>query len=360
MLKNQSSLYYMQTAQEQKNGIADKSTSDEIDLRSLFLFLGKMLERGWEGLISLIIGLKRITIKNRFLLVVIFILAVASGAVYKYYFHPPEHQTTLIFRSRYLNAPLLDKYIEKLNANSIARGRLLGLDSLINSSIIRFEAEPFISEEEIIEFELFKQELLGKLAQTEVEKVIDKLTLENRATYQVHVVMTVEDYEPLVDIQDSLLRYLSENSYVKKRIEIDEKNLQNRKQKIREEMKNLDSLRIVLLSNIKSLTEVNREGSNNVILGENQQPDPIRVYLEDLRLYDEEQLIDRRLYLRDSFELLDGFGTFKSANAITLLRITIYAGFGALIFAYVIILLTEFNQYLVRKEIEKSSGTTLT
>ena len=242
---------------------------------------------------------------------------------------------------------------------SSARSRLLALDSVVNSRIVQFQAEPFISESEIIEFEVFRQELLAKLTETEVEGVIDKLILENRSTYQIHLTMNVEDYGLLGNIQEALLRYLSENSFVKKRLEIDEKNLQARKLRIDEETKKLDSLRSLLLSSIKSLTEVNREGSNNVILGENQQTDPISVYRESLRLHIEEQQVDRLLYLKDNFELIDGFGALNSGNEGSSLFAMIYAGLGALIFAYLIILLSEFNQYLIRKEIERSSSATL-
>lgn len=78
--------------------------------------------------------------------------------------------------------------------------------------------------------------------------------------------------------------------------------------------------------------------------------DPILVFSEGLRLRGMQQSIDRQLFLRTSFELIDGLTTIERVEISTTYRVFLNSILYSLVLSYVVSGLLEFNQYLNRRE----------
>jgi hypothetical protein len=93
-----------------------------------------------------------------------------------------------------------------------------------------------------------------------------------------------------------------------------------------------------------------REGSNNVILSDKYLTDPMSVYYADLNFNKEIQEIDKQLQVKAYFEVVDGLTTFRKPSSYNIATILLYAFFGSVVAAYVLIGLWKFNQYLAALE----------
>jgi hypothetical protein len=327
--------------------------SDEIDLGVLFSKIGDFFKNIGLGFLRFLALLKKIPTENRLLFIVLIVSGVGVGLSYSLFIKKKFYSTTMILNSSYINKRIIDNTIKKLNLlaeEEDTRGLAIELnipDSLAEN-IHSFEAKPFVDESEIIELEILREQLKNVQADKKNEKVIEqvleKIRIENRHSFEI----TVRVYNPTVvkELEKAIVNYLRNNDYLKKRVEITKTNMLARKQKLIKELQKLDSLKSVIYANYQSMAAQSRQGSNNVILSDKAVTNPIEVYNQDLNLYTELQEIDRRLYLQDDFEVVDGFTEFSKPASAGLIRISAYSILIAIGLGYLIVALIRFNKYL--------------
>lgn len=338
----------MTTSQNPKVG------EDEIDLRAVFKAISIFFANAGKSFLLLIIKLRSLTYKRFFLILTLLIIGgVLSGS---YYFQrSPYYRTSLLLQCNYLNNKLVDNTIEKLNklidrTNPGALAAELGISNDLASNITLFEAEPFVDETEIVEIEVLEEKLRNlKVPPEEINVIINQIQVQNQKAFQITI--NVLDPNILGDLQTPVVNYFRNNSYVKRRIEINKSNLEAQKEKLEEEFAQIDSLKRVLFRYIEK-SGGGRDGVSNFILGDPTVSDPISVFREDFNLYQTYQRVQRALYLQDDFEVIDGFTPFQKPASAGLFQTVRNGLLISLALAYLIILLIEFNKYLNRVEKE--------
>lgn len=325
----------------------------EIDLAQLFSNMRDFLLRTGMALLHLVARIRSVPINNRLLFVAIIVLSMAMTIGYGLFVKKKFYESTMILSSNYLNKRIVDNTIGKLNLlaaeeNKGGLSRILKVDSTLASNIVSLEAKPFIAENDITELEVLKEQLKTTQETSKNPKVIDqvleRIEIENRHAFEI----TVRTYNPSVinDLQTALVNYVRENAYIKKRIESNKLSLESKKSKLIRESYKLDSLKDVIYENYKSMAGQARAGSNNVILSDHPVTNPIDVYFEDIKIYDEIQYIERQLYIQPDFEVVDGFTEFSEPASASLTKMLAQTVLIAIGIGYLIVALRNFNKYL--------------
>ena len=329
----------------------NNSSSDEIDLRELFSSIGNFFKSIFTGFIMIIVRFRNATVKHFKLLLAFGIIGGFTGIALNYVL-PDYYSSYMLINSKYSSGRLMENSVDKLHQlcaekNYSQLATLLDIDTVKAKNLKGFSYEPFVSEEEIVELEVLKEQLKGKIDDEEtINKFVEKLKLDNKATYKIFV--HVFDNEKLKDLQEPLVNYFRENEYVSKRLEIEKDNLKAKAATIKEELARLDSLKRILMKSDNLFS-----GSNNVIMGD-EKVYAMAIFEESKIQYKELQEIEEEIYLMPSFELIDGFTVFSKPDSPGLIKLGFYSGLVGLGIAYIVILIFGFNKYLNKVEAENS------
>jgi hypothetical protein len=330
------------------------NANEEIDLGQLLKKFGDSLKEGWLGIMRLLALLRRIPIENKFSFLGIMVVSVGLAVAYSFLLKKNYYESTMILSSQYLNKRLVDNGIRKLDAlaqeqDKSGLARLFNISDTLAGSIIGFEAKPFVSEEEIVDLELLKEQLKYAQANAQngsvIDQVLQRIEIENRHSFEI----TIRTLEPsaIPNLQEAVVGYFRNNEYVKRRIEITRINQEERKKKLMTELEKMDSLKVVIYANYKSMAEQTRTGgSNNVILSDRTVADPVAVINQDLNLYGELQVINQNLYLRSDFEVIDGFTEFSEPASPSLAKMVLLSLLLGIAVAYLDVAVRAFNKYL--------------
>jgi hypothetical protein len=334
----------------------NNSSADEIDLRELFSSIGNFFKSIFTGFIMIIVRFRNATVKHFKLLLAFGIIGGFTGIALNYVL-PDYYSSYMLINSKYSSGRLMENSVDKLHQlceekNYSQLATLLDIDTVKAKNLKGFSYEPFVSEEEIVELEVLKEQLKGKINDEEtINKFVEKLKLDNKATYKIFV--HVFDNKKLKDLQEPLVNYFRENEYVSKRLEIEKENLKAKAATIKEELARLDSLKRILMKSDNLFS-----GSNNVIMGD-EKVYAMAIFEESKIQYRELQRIEEEIYLMPSFELIDGFTVFSKPDSPSLIKLGFYSGLVGLGIAYIIILIFGFNKYLNKVETENSHGEEL-
>ncbi len=327
--------------------------SDEIDLGQLFTKIGDFFKQIGNSLIRFLALIRNTPINNKVLFISLTVVSASIGYVYSTFIKKSFYESTMILSSEYLNMRIVDSSIDKLNllaaeVSPIGLARELNISDSLAKNIEKFEAKPFVSESDLIELEVLKEQLknanLDAKNDKVIEQVIRRIEIENRHAFE----FTIRTYNPTVvkPLQDALVDYFRSNDYIKKRIESNKITLTNRKNKLEQELPKLDSLKRVIYANYKNMAEQSRQGSNNVILSDKAVTNPIEIYNQDIELYEQMLYTQRQLFLQPDFEIVDGFTEFSeptSASATKMIAIAIAIGF---VFSYLVVGVQNLDRYL--------------
>ena len=327
--------------------------SDEIDLGQLFSKIGDFFKNIGLSIMRFFALIRRIPLENKSLFVVIITTSIIVGFSYSKFIKRKFYESTMILSSDYLNKRLVDNTIENLNllaAEEDKHGlaKALNVSDTLASNIVGFKAKPFVAENDIVEIEVLKEQL--KNVKTEAkndkitEQIIKRIEIENRHAFEI----TVRTYNPTVieTLQIALVNFFKNNDYIKRRIDITQRNYLEKKTKLTHELQKLDSLKFIIYDNYKNMAAQSKQGSNNVILSDKSVTNPIEIYNQDLNLYNELQTINAQIYLQRDFEVIDGFAEFSepaSASMRKNIAISILIGIVA---AYLSVAFAAFNKYL--------------
>jgi hypothetical protein len=333
------------TSPEQK-----PTKSDEIDLTQFFLWIGRGFSKIGSSILYALAGLRNQFFENRLFFAGIIIIGLSLGAVYSELLKKKYYQSTMVLSCDYLNTQILKNMIDKMNLLAQEGEReglseMLAIDKATAKNIQAFQFKPFVSEDDVVEMATLREQLNNLAADKKdlVERVIQKLEIENKNAYLISV--TVYNPEVVKPLEKALVNYFNTNDYIKRRIAINRENLLRRKVKLESESKKLDSLKSVLYKNYENLNKTSR-GTGNVYLGDEKLADPLAVYKEDLDLNNELLQIERQLYVRPDFEVVDGFTTFKEPESASLFKVMVIAFAISWTMGYVIIGAWKFDKYL--------------
>jgi hypothetical protein len=329
------------------------NSSDEIDLRELFSAIGNFFKSIFFNFILFIVAIKNAIINN---LKLIFILGLLGGiiGIIAHFVTPDIYKSSILLRSTYLNGRLMESTIDKLqllteDEDRTQLAKALKIDTTTANKIAGFSYEPFVSEEEIIELELFKEQLKTEIEdETIINRFVNRLSMDNKSTYRIYV--EVFDRSVISELEQPLINYFRNNPFVAKRLEIQEQTLKLESENIEGELIELDSLKEILFKNFRMVGERDRDGSNNVILADEQTTNPISVFNESRRAYAKKLDIQRQLYLTPQFELIDGFTIYSQPASLGLIKLGFYGGLSGLALAALIIMISLFLQYLDKIE----------
>lgn len=260
----------------------------------------------------------------------------------------------MILSSDYFTRIAVESTIEKLNSlcGEAEREGLaieLGIPVTTAKNIIKFESKPFVSEEDIVEIEVLKEQLNNVAAADKkdvVKKVITRLGLDNKSAFRI--TLLISDPDVVKNLDSAIVSYFRSDEYIRRRIEITKSNLLQKKEKLLHESKRLDSLKSVLFRSFDNMAKQSKQGSNNVVLSEKPLTDPLSVFAQDLDFYNEIQSIDIRLYLQPDFEVIDGFTAFKEPESASLLKILATSFLVSWLAAYLILGFWKFDRYLAK------------
>jgi hypothetical protein len=327
--------------------------SDEIDLGLLFSRIGDFFKNIGLGTMEFFALVRRIPLENKALFIVLIITSTIIGFSYSQFIKKKFYESTMILSSDYFNKRLVDNTIDKLNLlateeNKHGLAKVLNVSDSLAGNIVEFNAKPFVAEKDLIELEVLKEQLKNAQADAKngkvIEQVIKRIEIENRHAFEI----IVRTYNPTVieTLQTALVNFFKNNDYIKRRIEIAQKNHLEKKMKLTHDLQKLDSLKFIIYDNYKNMAAQSKQGSNNVILSDKSVTNPIEIYHQDLDIYNELQTINQQIYLQSDFEVVDGFAQFSepsSASLRKILAISILIGIGL---AYLTVALSAFDKYL--------------
>jgi len=333
------------------NDVRQVQPNDEIDITQLFRWIGRGFRNFGLGVITAIAGLRNVFYTNRVFFFIVILSGLVIGGSYFQFLSKKFYQSSMIISCDYLNNRVMQNSIEKLNLLSLETDRdglaaELKIDKDVAKNIRKFSFKPFISEKDLVEIEVLKEQLINAAAEKRdlVDKIISKVDVENKHAFQIDVLI----YNPDIvkNLEAAIVGYFSNNEYIRRRVDINRENLLARKVKLTKESNKFDSLKSVLYQNLQNMARQNREGSNNVILSDKYLTDPMEIYSEDLSLNDELLEINRKLYIQPDFEVVDGFTTFKEPKSASLFKILAISFLVSGLTGYLIIGLWKFDQYL--------------
>lgn len=326
------------------------NNTDEIDITQFFKWIGRGFSRVGNSIIYGIATLRNLFFQNRLFFLGVIILGLILGGLYSELLKKKYYKSTMVLSCDYLNTQILKNTIDKLNllaAEKDTEGlqEALKLDAGTAKNIQEFEFRPFVSEDDVVEMEVLREQLknLASEKQELVESVMKKLEIENKNAYEISVF--VYDPDIVKPLETALVNYFSTNNYIKLRIASNQNNLKALKNKLEKELRKLDSLKVVLFQNYQALGQKSR-GSNNVTVGDESLTDPLDVFTKDMELYAELQEVDKKLYLNPDFEIVDGFTTFKEPESASLSKILVISFFLSILMGYLILGAWRFDRML--------------
>ncbi|MEX2231327.1 MAG: hypothetical protein WD824_04160 [Cyclobacteriaceae bacterium] len=291
--------------------------------------------------------------QNRVFFLGIIILGLVLGALYSELLRKDYYKSSMVLSCDYLNTQILKNTIDKFNLLAAEQDNegireVLSLDSVTAQNIQRFDFRPFVSEDDVVEMEVLREQLNNVTAEKRdlVEKVIDRLEIDNKNAYEISVF--VFDPNIVKPLEKALVDYFNNNNYIRHRIENNRRTLEERKNKLERELRKLDSLKIVLFQNYQALAQKSR-GSNNVTVGgEEGLSNPLEVFTKDLELHEELQEVETKLYLTPDFEIVDGFTSFKEPESSSLADVLATSLLLSILIGYLILGAYRFDRMLAK------------
>jgi hypothetical protein len=326
--------------------------SSEMDLGQLFSRFGDALVSFGHWTMRSIAEIRKVTLKYKALFIVLIVISIGIGVAYSKYYKKKFFESSMILSSEYMNKRIVENSLKKLNIlageeSKSGLAKALGISDSVAQNIVYFEGKTFVEEKEVVELQVLKEQLKNSKLELENPKVIDdvikRLEVENRHAFEFTVrLYRPEDFKLL---EKGLVHYFKSNEYILKRLKINKSNLIGLRAKLQGDANKLDSLKSVMYDNFKNMAQPDRRGSNNVIL---DQPitNPIDIYSMGLRIYEELQETDKKIFLESDFEIVTGFTEMNVPASATTSQIAITSMLIGVLISYIIIALISFNIYL--------------
>lgn len=295
----------------------ENNKQEDLDLIWVLKGIQKLINRFF----NLIFWLIDLSIKKFFHLALFMIAGFGIGLGISL-MEKPYYSSQLIVAHSRLENDYCSEMINNLNSTIIQKTDNAALSDALNISTRCARAVKSFS--------------FVNLRRLELKEKVDSLFLLKPFKIEVEVY----NNESLDTLQKALLNYLESNEYAASRKKSDEEILYKIEQKLINENKQIDSLKMLVNKGIVPQTT-----GNGIILGE--PINPITVYKQSMELYEKQMNIKHRIAFNNSFEAVVGFSknpmpknNFKS----------LYTFWGVLI-GYLIGMI-----YLIRRTRQKSTS----
>ena len=153
--------------------------TDEIDLAQFFNWIGRGFSNVGRAIVAGIAGLRNTFYANRVFFLGVIIFGLVLGALYSELLKKDYYKSSMVLSCDYLGNQVLRNTIEKFNLlaeEKDAQGiqEVLNIDSATARNIQKFEFRPFVSEDDVIEMEVLREQLNNVTGEKQelVEKVI--------------------------------------------------------------------------------------------------------------------------------------------------------------------------------------------
>ena len=358
--------------------------SDEISLSEVFNSTSKGFKSLLEKSIDLIALIRKKTIAHIYLFAIVFIVFTTTTFSY-YYIKKDMYSGHLLVKSESVDKYLFKSIISELNFLAKKKDKpmlaeVLGIDSSKAKAIDGFSSESFLSQKRILEIKDLKAKIVNSnlddktkqnLTQTletsnheDLKAKIVNSNLGNKIKQDLIQALETSNHSDLFKITiitkeqlvihglDSAIReYFLRNPYLKKRIKINTETLLKRKNKLIKEQVKIDSLKQSIFQIYKSIKN-NRHGSDNVILTSQEIVDPLEVFKEGFNINELILNIERELFLKKEFEIVQGAPVFEKQGSILSLEFIFHTILSVIGTAYVLIILIELNKFLAERGIK--------
>lgn len=329
-----------------------KSTnSDEIDLSQLFRWIGNGFRNFGQGVLNSVAGLRKTFFDHKLFFGLIILAGLVIGGYYSEGLSKKYYRSSMILSCDYLNNRIATNLVEKLNALAGEPQRTglaneLTIDIATAKNILGFSVKPFVSEKDLVEMEVLKEQL-NNVAESKkdlVAKVIKKIEVENKNAFLIEVLV----YDPNVikDLEASLVNYFKNTSYLKNRIQAARLGLLDRQTKLKRDLNKIDSLKNALYENFTALAKKSGQGSTNVILNDKELNTQTEIFYQGLAIHRELLEVEFNLSVKPEFEVVDGLTSFNKPDSASLPKVLVISFFASWILGYVILGLFKFDRYL--------------
>lgn len=323
--------------EEYRNTNRITENDPEVDIAKIFIHIGKWLNNLLITLTRFFIYLLDSFYRNLKVVGLLAFIGGLLGAAY-YFYEKPYYESQMTLGSTYYRGQLIKNSIENLNSlsqegNYKTLSRVLDIPTYQAKSLKKFEIQPIISPNLQLILDIYKDNEGGN-------RHLDSLILQNQDT-TFQVLVQVYDTMAINGLDSSLVNYIKQNRYVKKRIEIERANLSNLRAKLIKESRSLDTLKRNIALSYRNQAG-GRVGTNNVIL-DDKGTNPIEVYREDFRLYEQQLKIERLLYINSEIEIIDPFIAFAEPQSGTIEKNILKGLLAGILFSFIIIFLKIFK-----------------
>ena len=181
------------------------------------------------------------------------------------------------------------------------------------------------------------------LKSVELEKIYEVNDETEIKTFKITV--SVSNPEILPKLEQGIVKYLEENPYVKKRVEINRQNFKAQIEFVKGEMAELQNLKGQILEGDGIL----KDQKGNLIMF-----NPVSVYENALKLFTKELELQRELELIENFQVIQSFTIFQRPSSPKLAVNLVLGLTCALILNLIVVFWLEFRSYF--KKIKDKSN----
>ncbi len=337
-------------------------SGDEIDITQFFRWIGRGFSKLGTSIIAGMAGLRRQFLENKLFFVAIIVVGLISGALYTELVRKEYYRSSMVLRCDYLNTQSLRNAIDKFNLLSSERDTeglqaAFGIDAATASNVQRFDFRPLYLEEDVVQMEVLREQLNNLTTEKEelVDKVIDRLKVENKDSYEI--IVFVYDPDIVQSLEKAIVDYFRNSPYIRTRIESNREMLVRRKAKLESELRKLDSLKLAMFQNYSFVAQKS-SGSNNVVVGgEEGWADPVRIFEIDLSLYADLEDVRKKLEILPDFEVVDGFTSFKKSETAALADVLAASVLFSIVVGYLILGAYRFDRMLANYPTKKHGAS---
>ncbi len=301
--------------------MAENQAQEEIDLRFLYRKIKDFFSSVWQFLFSCFtIALKR------WILILCFIIISSSIGIGLYFYMKPVYTATLIVSSNSLSNDFCSDMIHNLEIMIEDRTpELLAKNLKIDLS--------YAKEIKELQFDNYDEKL------KKIYKDKDTVVLGRPFKIKAYA-FTNNVFDTL---QHALVRYMENNEYALKRKQIKIANLNLLREKYKNDIHQLDSLKLVVASNL-----VPRGAAQGFVFG--QPIDPMNMFKEEVNMFKEELSVRKELELSDNIQVIQDFSPKQKPDYPRLKKNIPWGGAMGLIAGLI------FAFYLERKKIKLASA----
>ncbi|WP_026464824.1 hypothetical protein [Adhaeribacter aquaticus] len=292
------------------------SNNDEIDLSLLFSkVMNGIAYAGKQLALFIFLVIDRI-LKNFKLLILATLIGGILGVGY-FFAREPYYHSDMTISSAYHNGAFLTNSINTLDrlckeGNYPVLAQMLKIPTAKARTIRRLEVEKTMSPNLQLLIDIYKEKEGGQHA-------IDSLILfHNDSTF--HINAQVYDTTTFFGLDTVLVNYIKNNKFINRRIAIERRNLLARKIKLERESRNLDTLKNYMARSYLNQKSGPANPAGTQVTLNSKDVNPIEVYREDFRLYDQQLKIDKVLNTNSEIEIIEPFTPFKEPASGTLLK----------------------------------------